>query len=334
MTIEKKTDDTSTDAGALFEASRAAHEPRMIAFERGSDGAAQVLLVPDRMGVWEVKKFLDQYRERPERAKGASTHTTLDSLVAHAVRNARPGSAAFLSVAPPAAVLTVVYDYHEALSDDASRAHWCEHGASYAFPLSEAWLAWKAASGKPMTQPEFAACLEARTEELARPDAAGPLAMALARALVDAEGADDVTDDKARAAIATPGRLRSMSRKIALRVEERAEESRDGAGNVTILYRSEITEAQASAGQAKGDVAESLPRPQMFLVNLPVFQGGASYVLPVRITTKVAGGKVQWTVNLHRADLAIEAAQNDVATSFATATGLPVFRGTPESTPK
>jgi hypothetical protein len=81
-------------------------------------------------------------------------------------------------------------------------------------------------------------------------------------------------------------------------------------------------------------VAETLARPQMFLVNLPVFQDGTSYVLPVRLATKVAGGRVLWTVSLHRADLAVENAQNDVAATFTTATGLPVFRGTPESTPK
>lgn len=338
MTTPDKTqnDTTPAETSALFEASRAAHEPRMVHFDRGSADAGAVLLVPDRMGVVNVKQYLDQYRERPERAKGSSTHATLDSLTAHTKRNMRQGSAAFLAVDGERATLTVIYDYHEQLAqaEQGARPHWCEHTATYSFPLSDAFKVWRQKSNTPLTQPDFAAHLEARTEELARPTDAGPLALQLAAALYDADGADDVTDEQARGVIASPGRLRAMAKKIALRVEERAEEERDGSGNVTILYRSTLTEGQTSAGQAKGDVAEKVARPQMFLVRLPVFQGGAAYVLPVRLATKVSSGRVMWTFALHRADLALEAAQNDVAEAFAAATGVPVFRGAPEGPAK
>jgi len=125
-----------------------------------------------------------------------------------------------------------------------------------------------------------------------------------------------------------------MAKKIALRAEERAEEFRDGSGNVSIIYRATLTEEQVAVGQPKGDEVDKVVRPQMFLVRVPVFQGGAAYVLPVRLSTKIQGGRVAWSFSLHRADLALEAAQNDVASEFSTATGVPVFRGLPEATAK
>ena len=325
-----------TDAAAMFEAARGAHEPRMVNFGRGTTDEGSLLVVPDRMKTVDIKPYLDAMRDRPERARGQSTHITLDSLVAHANRNKVTGSVAWLNVVGASAVLTVIYDYHEQLAqaDAGARPNWCEHSASYAFPLSTALQAWQQASNRPLNQADFAAFLEAHTEELARPADAGKLSLQLAAALFDADGADDVTEEQARSVIASPGRLRQMAKKIALCVEERAEETRDGSGNVTITYRAAITEEQASAGQDKGTPTEKIARPQMFLVRVPVFQGGVAYVLPVRLSTKVSGGRVVWTFALHRADLALEAAQNDVAQAFTEATGLPVFRGIPEAPAK
>lgn len=322
-----------TDIGAAVAAAMEAHEPRNLLIERGDTEHASVLVVPNGMKVFDPLAWLDARRPVPVRAKGTSAHTTLESLVAHVARNKRAHTTvAWLAQTGASAELSVVYNYNDPLTDNAPGlpekrdAGWCDHRAVYAFPLSEPWAAWRAVDGKPMTQADFAAFLEARAAELAGVDTAGPLAMEVARALFDADAEDDaVTNDQAASVIASPKRMLKMGRRMSLCVEERAKEERDRHGNVSIVYVKNVTEENPD-----GSKVDEFKRPSMFLIRVPVYHGGTEYVLPVRLETKVAGGRAQWTVRLHRPDLALTRAQDDIAASFAANTGLQVFRGTME----
>jgi hypothetical protein len=105
----------------------------------------------------------------------------------------------------------------------------------------------------------------------------------------------------------------------------RAKEERDRHGNVSIVYTENVSQENPD-----GTKADEFARPVMFLVRVPVYQDGTEYTLPVRVETKVAGGKVQWTYRFHRPDKAALDAQNDIAKAFAERTGLAVFRGSME----
>jgi len=327
-----------TEAGAAFAAALESHEPTDYPVERGDASGAKLLLIPQGMEAIDPLSYLDARREFPVRAKGTSAHDTLDSLCAHVARNKREHSAvAWLKQEPGKTALTVVYNYHSPHRDGADglvvdpdgsadgMADWCDHRAVFDFPLSDAWKAWAENNGKPMSQADFALFLEARAVELAEPSSAGPSAMALARALFDADAEEDaVTDEQAAGVIASPKRMLKLSRNLSLRVEARAKEIRDVSGNVKIEFTEDVSETNPDGTKSTWN------RPAMFLVKLPVYQDGTEYVLPVRVETKIAGGKVQWTYRFHRPDKAALDAQNDIAKAFAERTGLAVFRGSME----
>ena len=324
-------EDNTSNAAAMFEAAKTAHEPGVHVVTRGDADEAPLLVIPDGMQVIDTKPYLDALRLVPERVKGTSVHQTMESLVAHTLRSKDLDSAAWLSTNATQARLTVIYDYDRAQYPDAqegeTRARWREHGAIYDFPVSDAWKFWQSISGKGMGQSELAALLESRITELKGPDAAGPRVFEIARAL--AAGDDDENpvevEARARGLIATPAQLLRFSRTIAMHVETRAEESRDDQGNVSIVFRSEAT-AEDTRGTERGRAK----LPQLLVIEVPVLQHGATYRLPVRLTTKVVGPRVQWTLTVYRADLAFEDAVNDAAGTFATQTGVPVYRGASE----
>lgn len=333
-----------SDMAAVFEASREAHQPRVLSVERGDENTAPLLIVPTGMQVVDPTPMLDLRREFPARAKGTSAHQTLDSLKAHVARTKDGDSVAWLDASPTSAKLTVVYNYNcdartadavAAMMGDALspvQARHGDHRALYAFPLSDAWKAWQGVSGKPMGQAELAAFLESRVTEIRGPADAGARVLEIARALV---GGDDDTDadtldgalldERARRIIATPSQLLRLARRISMHVETRAVEERDAQGNVNIIFKSEAT-AESTTGEERGRVT----LPQLLVIEVPVVQGGAPYKLPVRLSTRVQGQRCQWTLTVHRADLALEDAVADAAADFTSKTGVPVFRGTPE----
>lgn len=327
--------DNTSGMAAVFDASREAHKPEVIGVVRGDMGVANVLVIPEGMQVIDTLPMLDALREFPQRAKGTSTHQTLASIQEHVAAHRDAGTVAWLQATPTAAALTVVYNYHHANvpGEHAGQARHGDRRATYAFPVSEPWRAWQGISGKALSQADLAAFLDAHVTEIRGPADAGPRVLDIARALVggdddvEADTLDaDALDARARKVIATPSQLLRIARRIAMHVETRAIEERDNAGNVNIVFRSEAT-AESTTGDEKGRVT----LPQLLVVEVPVVQGGAAYKLPVRLTTRIVGQRCQWTLAVHRADLALEDAVNDAAVKFTAETGVPVFRGTPEA---
>lgn len=319
---------------AVFDASREAHQPTTMNAARGDHDGAPLLVIPEGMQVVDPLPFLDARREFPVRAKGTSAHQTLDSLKAHVERTKDADTVAWLESNASNAKMTVVYNYNRAQepAEEFSRPRHGDHRATYAFPLSDAWKAWQGVSGKPQGQAELAAFLESHITEIRGPQDAGARVLEIARALVGgdddvAEGTldADALDERARRIIATPSQLLGFSRRIAMHVETRAVESRDDQGNVSIEYRSEAT-----AENVQGEKRAVVALPRLITIEVPVIQGGAPYKLPVRLTTKASGQRVQWTLTVHRADLALDDAVKAEAEEFAAKTGVPVFRGTPE----
>lgn len=335
MSNFKDAGESATETAAMFEGSLEAHAPRAVQVERGDDQRVPLLVVSDRMQVVDPLPFLDARREYPARAKGTSAHQTLDSLKAHVARTKDGDSVAWLEASATAAKLTVVYNYNCSqdthLDSIQAQPRHGDHRATYAFPLSDAWKAWQGVSGKPMGQAELAAFLESRVTEIRGPSDAGARVLEIARALVGDDDTDADTldgallDERARRIIATPSQLLRLARRISMHVETRAIEERDAQGNVNIIFRSEAT-AESTTGEEKGRVS----LPQLLVIEVPVVQGGAPYKLPVRLSTKVSGQRCQWTLTVHRTDLALEDAVTDAAADFTAKTGVPVFRGTPE----
>lgn len=305
-----------SDLKALFDAARTVHEPGVQLLQRGSTEEVSVLIIPNGMNAVDCKPFLESQRRFPSRPTGTSVHQTLASIIAHANQHKGPGSAAWCSIEGAAASLVVVYDYHLNNSDkseangldadDENGARWCSFGASYAFPISPEFAAWKALAGKAMSQAEMAAFLEDHLHEVCATGEEGERATKLAESL----GLN----------LASASTLLGFARRSAATVNLFVSEKRDpNTGAVELIYQEEVN--HQTEDRAK------LTPPGVFAIRVPVLQGGTEYRLAVRLRSTVKGRGVTWSFEVFRVDNALTLAVEEELARLSEATGLFVYRG-------
>lgn len=267
-----------------------------------------VLALPDGYTLHDVKEILDQYRTIPERRKGTAQLGDLASFIAHTNRFKDDGSALFASPDPTMPSLLSVLDYHPAGAPGDVGPRWGKHRGLYCFPVSPEWAAWTEQSGKPMGQAEFAAWLEARLLDVAAPGSEGPHAQDFARTL-------GVT-------FASPTRLLELSQGLSIRVGARVQNAANlSSGETKLTYHVEHED------EAGGPVTV----PKAFLIGIPVFRGGAGYVLPVHLRYRMIGGSITWLFEIHGADRAFDDAFCEACELAKESTELPLFVGSPEA---
>jgi len=269
----------------------------------------EVLMLPRGMEAYPVKRFLDEYRDKPERRKGTATLDTLESLIAHLNRFKDADSAIFADEGKTS--LIGVLDYHRAGS--AADPRFGQHRAVYAFPVSDEWEKWKAKNGEPMNQGEFAEFLEDRIlDVVATPDTASLDPSHPLRQMAEALSGT----------FAGPSKLMELSRGLAVRVGEQVKSAVNlSTGEASIQY---VSQHQDEAGQP-------VKVPSLFAIAIPVFKRGAVYQIPVRLRYRVRAGAITWSYELYRHDQALRDAFAEAAAKAGTDTELPVFFGNPEA---
>jgi len=276
------------------------------------EGVPDVVIIPSPQGgkeLRDLREILDKRLERPRRASGTSMHTTLDSIIAHANRQKIDRSVIFASDDPARPFLVVVYNYDDKPVSTSERADYRDHRAHYAFPLSEEWQAWARASGdKWLSQADFAELLEARILDVLDPASVPP--------------ASKETAEKLGLVLATPAALMTCARGVAINASQSVTQALNlSTGETEIVY--------AEKHEGKGGAHVIVPG--AFALKLPVFRGGAPYVVLARLRYRMNGGQVVWGVRLHRSDLCFRAAFDEACERAAKETSLPLFYGSSES---
>ena len=263
-----------------------------------TDSAVPVALVPGQ-GPKSLREQLDTYLERPRYNKGSAKLTTLASFIDHLTRLGTDDSAVFVSDEHA----STIYDY-QSPTQTARRAQ----RASYTFPVSDEWRAWKGADGKAMTQDAFAAFVEDRIVDVVDPVDAIDSSQRVAR-LIHAE-------------FATPQRLMELSRGLSVRVGARVAQAvnlSSGEGQI------------AFASEHQDDAGKPLRVPGAFLIQVPVFDQWTAYQIPVRLRYRVKEGAVSWTCELWRAAAVQRDAVRDIAEAVQKAAPCRVYFGVGEA---
>ena len=298
----------------------------------GQDGQTdtQVLVLPDGQGglkAQSVKTFVDEYRQNPERRKGSASLLTLDSLIDHINRFQDADSAVFADNSREAPSMTAIFDYHRRVNttdgngeihfDPAARPRFGDHRGTYRFPLSHEWKEWANFDGETLSQGEFAEFLEDRIGDVEvppefsdAPDDEDEPTQRLLQLLVTLGGT-----------LASPGRLMELSRGLKVTAEEQVHQATNlSNGEAQIQYTHEHLDEQG----------QPLKVPNLFLINIPVFNSGDLFRIPVRLRYRVRGGQISWSYLLYRTDKVFDAAFDDAVDRVRDKTGLPVFVGHPE----
>lgn len=323
------TEQKSTNIGAIGLVQEI-QKPSIMTIE-GPDGRkAPVLLTPNGQGgmtVHEGKRFIDDYQPRaaPERRRGMAVLESLASFVDHVNRFRVPESAIFMRRTP--AMIEAVYDYHTS-----EQPRYGEHRATFAFPASTAWKAWREVNGKELGQTSFAEFLENHSADLIDPTRLPPSAL---EAIRDAETATGVS-------CVHPEAIRVLAKGLEYHRKASSVELRNlRTGECKISFEEKLT----------GKDGEVLDIPGLFAIAVELFDArmpgeldptdptkrlpptASRYVIPVRLRVRAAsseGDGLRWTLLLHNVERCIDLALSEAAERVSTETKCPVFWGSPE----
>lgn len=288
--------------------------------------AGKVVGVPTSRKLESLKPLLDQYLARPERRVGVQVVHELPSFIAWTKRHADPASVLFCDADRKTPSLVSVIDYHLAgpatqeatlIGAENNLARWRRFGAAYPMPFDERWLAWRALSGQPVGQAEFAAFLEDHALDLC------PFAATLEAATDQLKPLPSDVLDFLRL---TGGKCGTPDEVIAL------------AGGLDVAVGQSLREAsRLQSGERKLAFEEKhettkdgtvVMVPPIFLIAVPVFRlSDAAYRIPVRLRYRPTPGGVVWIPTLWRADETVDQAIRDSAGQAAIDTALPLFYG-------
>ena len=251
----------------------------------------------------DLKPFIDNWREKPERIVGTAEIQSPESFIALVSRHASEEySALFCDAMNATPSIQAVIDYHE----PAAIADWCKHRIRYGFPLSKEWVFWMgvAAQGR-MDQSAFAYLIEDRIADVVTGD----------------QDSEKELASQMQVSIATPAQLLTFSRGLQVRVAQTVKEVRNTSSGADAITFEETHE---------GENGQPLAVPGLFVLQIPVFQGDVPIRLPVRLRYRVLDRKTFWTIAPYRADKVLLDTVKAVAERMADATKLPLFYGSPE----
>lgn len=317
-----------SEARAISELALNLGKPEVItAFDEGPHGKpVNVIVLPDQNGgkrVESLQTHFEEYREEPLWRTGVASFQELDSLVAHANRFSNKDSALFAVVAGTVRVITAIYDYHDRVNPEDGeelderkplpRNMW--HRGKCALDISDELRAWMDQENTVMDVREFAEFLEDRIlDVMAPPDLSGE---------ADAELRDTVEKLGGKGALCGPTKLMELSRGLQVNVDSRVKNKQVlASGEVELQFEEEH----------KDSAGKPLKVPSLFCIAVPVFQSGGLYRIVVRLRYRVAAGRVSWFYKLHRLEKVVDHAWTEACDYASEKTGLPLFKGAPEST--
>lgn len=285
--------------------------------------------VPNDMKIHDLSPEIDKLATKlqPWRRTGTARLSDLDSLIAWTNRHKGDTSALFAEDGEKP-VLTCIADYIgpgapviDPASRDPKSSH-MQHRGVYAFPLSPEWKIWTNVSGQPLGGPELGEFVEANAKDLLEPTPA---------LLANTPGARGIEDWEVRmieVARQVQGRFGQYQTLIQLarnfqvnEVSNVAASMNRDSGESSIQF---LNEHQQPDGAP-------VSIPNLFMIAIPIFEHGAHYRIPVRFRYRKAGATVKFIFTLHNAEICLRDAVNEALARAVTETGLPLFRGSPET---
>jgi hypothetical protein len=273
----------------------------------------------------------DAWRDHPVRREGTAELTDLDSFIAHVRRFSVWNSALFANDKAGEESLTAVLDYHDPVnSGDVEAAEKTErdikprfgrHRSRYRFPYSREWKAWRAVDGEKLDGVEFAEFLEDHVIDIMPVPAFLADNQYSGEQLSESDRTLRDTAIKIGGRVAGPEKVMELSKGIQIHSNDETIQKLDlSSGTGQIKFQSDHCD----------ETGAPITLPNLFLIAIPVFHLGHSYRIPVRLRYRSSGGKIAWTLLMHRPDICLEHALKEAFERAAAETDLPLFRGAPE----
>lgn len=281
------------------------------------------ILVPKTHDFKDLSKELDERIERlalgPRRLVARESAETLEGFIALTVRHGGANTAIEALLRPSPTFKTYV-DYHVQSGGQGPEARRLEHSIAYAFPFSAKLQAWLEGSKGWKSKREFLSFVQERVADLASPyevDAPeGSVTRTEFEGVLRARGKskEERKAAKLEALFGTPEQLCDGARALGAISAEEFDEIESGLGDVSISYK----KSDKTTGSEK--VRE------FYLVDIPVFEGENSQVLPARLRTSVNNGALFLRLEALGLQTVIEKSFATACERVAKETGRPVYR--------
>ena len=290
---------------------------------------AHLITLPDHR---KVEDLTSKHRDaaeylKPARRMGTAHLADLQSLIAWSNRFKGETSALFAKPDMSAPTLTCIADYHaggpvdQANTKGDPTARHCHHRAIYDFPLSEEWKAWMGISGSPLEKDDLGEFIEAQAKDIMDPTPA----------VLDGKESDKNQKWENRliqTAQQIQGRYGQLTQLLAMSKHFQVHET----SNLTVKTNRDSGEQEIQfVNEHKAPDGKPLQIPNLIIIAIPVFMGGAPYRMPVRFRYRKIGGAVRFILSIYNPEKAFEAAFKEAVEEATIQTDLPTFMGTPES---
>lgn len=268
---------------------------------KGTPPSIPILINPRTGEARSLAALIEPWRTRPERKIGTASVDTIESFIELLDRHKTENSVIFADTDWNKPSLTAVVDY-----SGQTDADFGAHRIRYDFPRSEEWKVWVGKHSKPLGQVDFAEFIEDHIQDLSAPDT------------LEEEQFERLFSCK----VGYPNDLVMLSRGLQINAEVRVKTAlKLQSGESQIVFEEDHKNADG----------QPISVPGVFIINIPIFHGGASTRIPVRLRYKLRDGAIAWTFMLHRPDVYItEEVRRDLERA-ARETELPKFEGRPEA---
>ncbi|MCI5042086.1 MAG: YfdQ family protein [Donghicola eburneus] len=271
----------------------------------------------------EAAQFL-----KPTRRKGTAKLKDLDSFIAWSNRFKGETSALFADPEMAQPKLTCIADYHASgpvdvqdTNGDPTARH-CHHRATYEFPLSDEWNAWMKVSGEGLDKDVMGEFIEAQAKDIMDPTPA----------ILDGKQNDNHAAWENRmieTANQIEGRFGQLSLLLSLSRQFQVFETSD----LKVATNRDTGEAEVQfLNEHKDAQGKKLNLPNLIIIAIPVFRGGAPYRMAVRFRYRKSGASVKFILTVYNPHKVFEAAFDEAVARATDETDLPTFLGLPEVT--
>ena len=290
---------------------------------------AQLVSMPSQRSVENLTEKLRDAAQylKPARRKGTATLTELQSLVGWTERFKSDDSVLFADPDMTAPTLTCVADYHSKGPSDCTTAtgdptaRHCHHRGVYKFPLSNEWKEWMKISGKPQDKDVMGEFIEANAKDIMDPTPA------------IIKGKEDKNNEPWEnrligTAQQIEGRFGQLSQLLAMSKKFQVFEKSD----LKVVSNRDTGEAELQFLNEHQTIdGQPLVTPNLIIIAIPVFRGGAPYRMAVRFRYRKNGSAIEFALTIYNPEKVFEACFKEAVELAKNETGLPLFYGTPET---
>ncbi len=299
-------DETKEPKPQLVEVMLENIKPQKIEVNKGKIDRTEILLVPKGMEAVSLKEFIDEEKVVPDRREG--THTALDvnTFIEITNRFKNDDSVVFAQAQVAnntiSASLLSVLDFHPAGGENDKAAN-LDHKVSYKFPISKELAFWLRLNGTELGQTDFALLLEERIGEM-----------------TVAQESDISAIKNLKPKFADPLEILSLSRDLEIYSNVKVKQAAKLSSGERKL---EFDEAHVDA------TGKAISIPDFFMLSIPIFVGGKSEKVTVRLRYRKKGEGVVWFYDLYRVDQVFQTAFETITKDVAEKTKLPLYLGSP-----